>query len=265
MTNFTIEEFDLIIRELTEYDPPSFHTLIAVADRTLRPSVTKWCREDKRLAGRQLEDDVMQETLLRLIQKCITGFFYRTDEINYDPEGFRNWMFEVALNIKRDFALRQSRRDLRERCFDEGEEENIPDERSDNDAVTERLAAAFGLILDSDVKIYKILTWLAQCAFVIEYGVARKDSNGMLAEQFADKTLYELRDTVYEFAGRIPWMNFTPEHKRKIEEALSEEYREGMTYGQSKYRDFFMKKDAKATISDWINRMNGYIKRNTEQ
>lgn len=266
MKSFTVEEFDQMVRELTEYDPPSFRTLINIAEKTLRPSIVKWCREDKRLSGRQFEDDIMQETLIRLVQKCITGFFYRTDDINYNPDGFRNWMFEVAHNIKRDFAKRQSKLDLRERGFEDGEEENVPaEDESEAEAVRERLAEAFELILDSDIKIYKILTWLAQCVFVIEYGMPRKDSNAMLADQFADKTLYELCDTVYSFAERIPWMNFTPTHKKKIADALAEEFKNGKTYGQSRYRDFFMKKDGKATISDWINRMNGYIKRNSEQ
>ena len=262
MRSFTDEEFDVMLRELTVNDPPSFQMLAVIAEKTLRSSIVRWCREDKRLAGRQLEDDIMQTTIMRMMQKCITGFFLRTDKLNDDPEGFNKWMFEVARNMTRDFADSQGRLDGRERGFEEGEAENIAaEDDTEREAADERLAAAFAIIIDADVKIYKILTWLAECAFIIEHGKTKIESNAVLAEEFAEKTLRELCDTVYEFAENIPWMNFTPQQRRKIQAALCEPYENGKTYGETKYKEFFMKKDGKATISDWMNRMDGMIKR----
>ena len=261
MRRFTDEEFNAMVTELTVSDPPSFHTLISIAAKTLKPAMAKWCREDRRLAGRQYEDDILQETLIRLMKTCVTHFLYRTNELNNDPEGFKNWMFEVALNIKRDFSQKVARHDNCERGFEDGEEENIAEKNDENNAVSERLEKAFAVILDSDVKIYKILTWLAQCVFIVEYGITKKQSNDALVDTFAEKTLYDMRDEVYKFAEGIPWMNFSEAHKRKIETALSEEYDNGKTYGETKYKEFFMKKEGKATISDWVNRMNGIIRR----
>ncbi len=264
MRRFTDEEFAAMVTELTVSDPPSFHTLISIATKTLTPAIRKWCREDGRLSDRQYEDDILQETLIRLLKTCVTHFLYRTDELNNDPDGFRNWMYEVALNIKRDFANKVSSRDNCECSIDDVEEKSLSDRNDDGDAVTERLEKAFAVILDSDVKIYKILTWLAQCVCIVSYGITKKESNDTLIDAFAEKTLYNMRDDVYKFSENVPWMTFTDDHKRKIDAALSEEYAPGKTYGETKYKEFFMKKEGKATISDWVNRMNGIIRRNTE-
>ena len=265
MRNFTDSEFDIMVAELTVYDPPSFDMMLNIVEKTLARAIKKWCAEDKRLAGRQLEDDIMQETKLRVMKTCVTHFLKRTDELNNDPDGFSNWLYEVALNIKRDFANRQEKHDNRERGFEEGELDYIGDPDSEKnesrEAVNERLAAAFAVVLDSGISIYKILTWLAQCVFIIEYDVAKKDSNEMLVEEFSEKTLYEMRDSVYSFAEGIPWMVFTAEHKKKIDDALAEEYEDGKTYGETRYKDFFMVKQGKATISDWIYRVNEIIKK----
>ena len=263
MRRFTDEEFAAMVRELTVSDPPSFHTLISIATKTLTPSINKWCRTDKRLSGRQYEGDILQETLIRLIKTCVTHFLYRTDELNNDPDGFQNWMFEVAMNIKRDFANRESRRDNCEVNIDDIEEKSFSDKSDEDDSVADRLEKAFNVILDSDVKIYKILTWLAQCVCIVQYGITKKQSNDTLIDSFAEKTLCDMRDDVYRFAEDVPWMNFSPEHKRKIDAALAEEHEPGKTYGETKYKEFFMKKEGKATISDWVNRMNGIIRRNT--
>jgi hypothetical protein len=52
-------------------------------------------------------------------------------------------------------------------------------------------------------------------------------------------------------------------YQRHLQEALDAPYDRQRCYGHVKYREFFMKKGGKATISDWVNRMNSMIKRVT--
>ncbi len=264
---FTSEEFDIMVDELLCGDGSSFDMLCAIAEKTLRRQVRRWCSDDIQLRGRMLEDDIMQEIQLRLIKTCKASFLLREGVeggVNRDQEWFKRWMFKLAWNIKCDFANALRRVNAKVRGFDEGEEERVPAKDETLDITEERveaLARAFSIVINSRSQVYKILTWLAQSIMMLDLDVTKIKSNSMLLESFESRTLGEMYEMIRAAAGNIPWLVITPEEDEKIKKQLMREFGGGRRYYEIPYREFFMRKGGKATISDWVNRMNGLVNR----
>ena len=126
---FTREEFDAMVNELLYENPISFNMLCRIAEKTLRPSVVNWCRNEDCLRGRGYEDDIMQEIHLRLMKTVVTYFLLRDGiegPYNNDPEGFEDWIFCVAANLKRDFANKIRNRDFTTASIDDPAIGEIP-------------------------------------------------------------------------------------------------------------------------------------------
>jgi len=267
MRAFSDGEFRQMTIELLCDETPRFDTLCLLADKTLRHSVCRWCAEDPVLAGGHYEDDIMQETLLRLIRCTVSGFLLREGPdaaVNDDPDGFYSWMFTVARNVKRDFSNRMRKICLCVRGFEEGEEEQIADAPAANDAEDsdrETLRHAVAVVLDADIQVCKVLTWLAQCLFMIRTDLSRIRANSLILREFENKTLYEMRFLLASAAAEIPWLSVSDEQFRKIDRALDRPWSDGRKTGEIRYKEFFMKKGGKATISDWVNRINSLIRR----
>lgn len=264
MRPFTDEEFEIMISEMTDSAHPSSDMLCSIAEKTLRSKVRYWCSTDFVLRGRGMEDDIMQDIFIRLIKTTVTHFLVRKDrngEVNRNPDEFKSWIFKVAERIKIDTANALRNRDYKARGFEDGEEEQIPDEPYDDDEQSyqhETLAEAFKIVLESDARIYKILTWFAQSLFIIEFDVTKIQSNDAIITAFSEKTLFEMKDILLGFADKIDWIVIAPEQIEKINRALNAEFKNKLI-GEIKYKDFFMKKGGKASISDWVNRMNRLI------
>lgn len=264
---FTREEFDTMVNELLYKEPISFDMLCVIAEKVLRPTVVNWCKAEEALRGRGYEDDIMQEVHLRLIKTTVSYFLLRKGiegEYNDDPEGFEDWMFLVAKNIKRDFASR-----IRNRDFNTDEiTDDIPSGEDIAEEYEERLREAFTIVISSDAGIYKILTWLAQFIFILEYNVTKIKSNELIIKAFEDKTLYDMYEMLLSASNKISWMTVTSEQNEKILDALRKKCDSGVSYGETRYKDFFMKHNGevsgKKSISDWMNRMNGMVKRKTD-
>ena len=268
---FTTEEFDTMVHELLYADPISFRTLCIIAEKTLKPSVEKWCKADDCLRDRRFEDDLMQEIYLRLIKTTVTYFLLRDGiegSFNNDPEGFEDWLFKVANNLKRDFVNRVRNSDFKTENIDDHTEIAAYDDRFYDDEQIVRLKEAFLIILSADISIYKVLTWLAQFIFMIDAEVTKIESNELIVKTFEDKTLYEMYDMILVASKRVPWIEISESQSNRIIALLQKNRSDGISYGDTKYRDFFMKQNGmvsgKKSVSDWVNRMNDMIKRSTK-
>lgn len=267
---FTAEEFDTMVQELLFSETICFDTLCKIAEKTLRHSVIRWCKEEDRLRNRGYEDDIMQETQLRLIKTTVSHFLLHESvkgPYNNNPEGFEDWMFTVAKNIKEDFAEGVKKRDNKTQNIDDtvvGTEDDI-DRIGYNEETIERLNQAFSIALSVDSNVYKVLTWVAQCIFILDADVTKIESNELIITAFENKTLFEMYAMVLQASKKIPWLEISASQNDKIMNALVKTQKNGVTYGDTKYKDFFMKKDGEAcgkkSISDWVNRMNGIIRR----
>ena len=253
------QEFHIMVDELLYREEASFTMLCSIAESVLRPSLRRWCAADDTLRGKNYEEDIMQEIHLRLIKTTVSHFLLRDGDgtVNMDPKGFEAWMFRVAQNIKRDFANRIRRIRMKTTDLVELSEEPCED---GPDRLGE-LARAFQIVLDADVQVYKVLTWVAQCLFIVELDVTKIRSNELIVSTFGEKTLGEMRDMLLTASRSVRWMQIRPEQLEKMDRALQTSYDEDRCYAQVPYREFFMKKGGKATISDWVNRMNSMIKR----
>lgn len=270
---FTKDEFNAMVNELLYKDPVSFDMLCQIAEKTLRPSVVNWCKIEECLRGRGYEDDIMQEIHLRLMKTVVDYFLLRDDiegPYNDNPEGFEDWIFFVAKNIKRDFANKIRNRDFTTDDIDDPAIGEIPSSDYEDDAEekVDRLKQAFSIVLSLDVGIYKVLTWLAQFIFILEYDVSKIKSNELIITAFENKTLYDMYDMILTASNKISWIVITREQNEKILEALRKRRKGNVSYGETKYKDFFMKHNGeisgKKSISDWMNRMNNMIKQKAE-
>jgi hypothetical protein len=266
---FTREEFDTMLQELFEGEKAEFGMMCRIAEVTLRPKVQYWCAAEPCLKGRGYEDDIMQEIQLRLIKTAINYFFLHDGiegSYNDDPEGFAAWITAVGQNIKRDFANRVRSGDFRTASLEEPLPGEVPG-GDDEEAQwrQERLQEAFSIVLSSDASVYKILTWLAQFVFVLGHDISKIESNERIIAEFENKTLSEMYEMLLKASCILPWIRVTDAQDQKILSALRKKYRGDVSYGETKYRDFFMKHNGavsgKKSISDWVNRMNNMIRR----
>ena len=267
-----------MVDELLYREPVSFTMLCTIAEKNLKKKIRYMCVADEWLRGRGYEWDILQEVQLRLMKTTVTHFLLKDGPdgpLNNDPEGFMSWMNTVAVNIKKDFSNKVRKNDFHTTDPDNPmiEKELIEKEPDFYEEKLDLLKWAFGVVLSSDVSIYKILTWLAQFSFIVDTGISKIESNEKIIEEFEQKTLFEMYDMVLKMSYKIEWIEISPAQDRKILEALNRPLDEKLTYGDVKYNEFFMKvngkKSGKKSISDWVNRMNGIIRKeynkNTEK
>ena len=267
---FTREDFDTMVQEVLYTKPSKYDALCRMAEATLRPLVKGWCRNDATLRNRDLEDDLMQSLQLHLMKTVVHGFLKHSsieEGYNDDPEGFEHWMMKVANNFKRDFTNRIRRVDFR--TVQDSEEALVNVAASDGEDFAQRqeelqtLRRAFNIVMESDSRVYIVLTWLAQVIFIVEKGLAHHKANDLLVAAFENQTLNTMYRYIVDASSKIEWMHITPAQDCRIRAALNRPCADGLTYGEVKYKEFFMKNrgeiDGKKSVSDWINRVNGRI------
>lgn len=259
---FTCEDFNIMVNELLFRDIPSYDKLCEIAQKELKGKIASWCYSDTRLRGKCCEDDIMQDTCIRLIKYTVNNFLLHENVIgpyNNDPEGFCSWMYTIAKNIKEDTAKKVM--DMGKYDIDEPGTEPPPS-TPDTENMIEILQDAFTKVLDANISIYKTLTWIAQFVLILRYKIDRIDSTKVILERFGDRPLSEVFGLVFEEAKRIVWLRFTPEQLMKIINALNTTKPDGRTYGETPYREFYMNyrgaPSGEKSVSDWINRVNGY-------
>lgn len=258
---FTDEEFKTMVSELLDEERGASDTLCTIAEKALRPMVRHWCSIDLDLRGRGMEDDIMQETFIRLLKTTVTHFLSKKDsngESNIHPDKFQAWIITVAENITRDTASALRRKDYKTALLeDDGDWPNSDPPIDDDTLLYQReiLSRAFNIVLGADAKIYKTLTWLAQSLFMLRLDITKIKSNDVIIAMFEEKTLFEMRDMLFDFAKKVDWIVFTPEQIEKIDKDLNAII-DGRPIGEAKYKECYMKKGGKASISDWVNRMN---------
>lgn len=261
---FTDEEFKTMVSELLDEDKGSSDTLCIIAEKALRSKVRFWCSIHPVLRGREMEDDIMQETFIRLLKTTVTHFLSKKDskgESNIDPGKFQAWITTVARNITRDTAKALRRKDYKTAPLEDDGDWPNSDPPIDDEELSRRrdvLSKAFKIVLEANTKVYKTLTWLALSLFMLRLDITKIKSNDMIIAAFEEKTLFEMRDMIFDFAQKIDWIDFTPEQIEKINKDLNADVN-GRPIGEAKYKECYMKKGGKASISDWVNRMNSLI------
>ena len=245
--------------ELLDEEPVCYDMLCHIVDQTLRRAVSTWCYNDFDLRGKGLEEDILQDIQLRVIKAVVPFFLLREGTLNNDPVGFQKWLYTVGANIKRDYSNR-----FRKQLFSETEiDERIPGGETEEILISKErialLSRAVDIVLNSDTRIYKILTWFAQSLLMLRLDVTKIESNLLILSRFSETTLSEMLSILLAEAKSLPWLVIGGETVERLRSALLEKREDGIPFGACQYQDFFMKKGGKATISDWVNRINHSI------
>ncbi|MBQ3044737.1 MAG: sigma-70 family RNA polymerase sigma factor [Clostridia bacterium] len=260
MAFFTQQEFHKMLFELTQSDAVCYNTLINIAEKTLYKSVCGWCNQTPVL--KNCEEDLMQEIYIRLIKKCVTGFIMRDGVINDDPEGFKNWLFTVAKNIRNDFAKKMGAKELYEPNTPDGElPEGVCVDTAENDYDYDLLNRCFCIVLNSDSKVHIPLTWVTMMLVIAKGGLTRIEATESVVNICDGMNLDQMLDFITKQSETIIWLNLNQCQLDDVRKKLDEKDSCGVRTGDKKYSDFYMKKGAKASVSDWVNRMNSRIEK----
>ena len=253
------EEFDKILQELFGESPVRYDTLCDVLWRELLPTVRGWCAVDTALQGRNCEEDIIQDTVKKVIKYCITGFFLRKGrtEPNTDKDAFCRWVYVVARNVKKDYS-----NSARERIIvDYNElEEKIGDDVGESHE-TEELSRIFDIVFSLDMGIHKLLAWLAVSVTILGETDKRKVATEMVVDRFARKTLDEIWEYHLKELRRYPSLAPTEKEITDVRDALNARDELGIRLGEREFYTFFMTKGGKYSVSDWLHKINQLIKR----
>ena len=269
MIPLTEEEFDRIIVELLETKPVKYDALCAAAEKLLTKPLRRKCAEVPALGSVCTYEDLLSETYIRLIKCAIPSFFLRTETVNRDREGFCRWVYTVAANICRD-KIRFSVSHAAVPLENDDDEDSIPLQIADPSAEKpfaasediETLRSAFAIVLGSDMQIYKVITWVAQAVMILSEGVSKIESNDLLIRRYESMTLDRMWEEIRRASAALPWLRVGKEDDLRVRKMLDAPFKENVRYGDMRYSDFYMKKGAKASNSDWVNRINAVIRRN---
>ena len=257
---FSAAEFDLMLYELLEADPPMFDTLCSIVEKELMPSIRGWCANDPALRGRYCEDEILNDTQHKIIITCITSFFLREGrtEPNRDMEQFCRWIYTIAHNTARDCASKY--RECIIVDYDELQERITDDEAEEY--LTEDIAAIFDLAMSFKNVIYKLLAWLCVAVIILKEADKRSVATEILVDRFANASLDSMLDFLISELRDYPELMLDASQEKKMRQALDEKDEEGVRIGDRPFSHFFMSKGGKYSVSDWIHRINHSIKEN---
>ena len=258
---FSDEEFESIAWELTKHNPVCYDTFAMVVKRMLVGYIGRICNGYCYLRDSHLQEDIFQDIYIKLQKTCITHFFLRNGEINYDPLGFKNWVFTVAKNYIIDFAKKRGRIQFNEAELDKYE--NTPDSSDilvSDDALC-RLSDAFCTVINSNLGIHKVLTWLAVMITVCYRNQDKIDANRTVEEECTNLTLDQMLDLILSRADKITWLSIGDGQIENLRSRLDEIGKSRVRLGDMKYGDFYMKAGSIKSISDWTNRIKEYLEK----
>ncbi len=268
MAAITQSEFDRIVEELICTKPARYDALCDAAKKLVGAKLTRKCAQSPALARVCTPEDLLSEVYIRLIKNAVPGFFFRTEEMNRDIDGFCRWVYTIAGNLCIDHIKAASSRYTLPVDAPLDDDElylQIPDPDAEAAFCAEpdvdTLRAAFEAVLDMDIQVYKVLTWIAQAVLILSEDVSKIESNALLIERYENMTLEEMWASVRRCAQNIPWMKISKESEERLRKIFLLPFNESRRYGEMKYSDFYMKKGAKASISDWVNRINAGLRR----
>lgn len=258
---FTNEEYQTMIVELTEKEPICFDMMCLIAQRALTPLIKTWCYDSEDLRYRQYEDDILQDTQIRLIKTCVTHFLRRKDKnyaVNNDPEEFYLWIKAVGHNMVKDKAKEIRRQNFRTAKL--SPDIPAPDEflKIEDDS-TERFVRAFHIAVYAPKKPHIVLTWIMYGVLEVYYEINRIKATRIIKEAASDRTMTQIWMMIRNMLEELPDFKVSEEENDHIREALKKLDKNKNVIGDTVYREYYGNRGGKAAISDWIYRMNRWL------
>lgn len=257
-------KFKKMVDEMLNYDDMRYDALCDIVVTILKPRVRAWCKKYKCLKNNNSVDEIISDIELLLMKKTLGAFLLKdgpNGKVNYDPEGFKRWIIAVARNATCDYIKRTNKLNSSIDIDSINESLVQPEEDDNKQEEIERLRHAFDTALTVDMGIYAVISWIARFVYVAEHNVSIIACNDMIISCFENKKLSEMYDIITSEAKCISWLNISEEQNAKILQALNKPWKDGKTYGDAKYNEFFTKQGGKKSQSDWYYRMNNKIKK----
>ena len=248
---YSIKEEDVrnIAAELTGSESFVVSPLYEVMRKTSFPAICAKCRSTACLRDRAVEEDIFQDVYIRVWTHAFRILF--TDEgLNADPVVFARWLATVTKNRINDYIRRASGQDARtevRRRGADGQDED-PFLRVDR-------------VMGKGSSLHIDLAWLAYMLLVLTEGAERGKASGLVALRYGDLTLREMYQAVVWDAHTVSWMRISSAALEQMRSRLLEKDEKGVMYGRAVFSSFFMKKGGAASVSDWVNRVNGRIRK----
>ena len=208
---------------------------------------------------------------IKIMKKCEQYFFKPCcGKTEKSCEEFKAWCTVVARNYFLNYCVKPQKRkeaEINLSCFRDDEPgsssvagsvelvENAIENRKN-------INKCFSIVMDLKSSPHIILTWLSASLVMLECDVSKINSTHVLVEKFSEITLFEMFDVVIKLIAKYDWIVFTEEQIALQREKLQTINKDtGVSFGDMKYRDFYMKKGPEMSISDWLNRVNSQIKK----
>lgn len=265
MYQITEQDVRAIAAELTGKAASGDSALYAVLRKTSYLTIARACRESECLRGRGLEEDILHDVCVRVWTGAYRVLF--TDGgVNADPKAFGGWLSAVTANRIRDYVRRgvtvrrnsvlpaadETARDVLERT------PARPEADGEKEALI-NLAVNYVLRLSQSVHI--ALAWLAHTAVLLTEESEWHRASRTVAARYAECTLQFVFEDAAGGLGLISWFSLQPETVRHMRSVLAERAEHGASVGEMTFGSFFMKKGGEASVSDWVNRVNGRARR----
>ena len=275
MYTITVQDVESVVAELTGQSGARDGFLYALLRKTVFLSVRGKCRSTPCLYGKGLEEDILHDIYIKVWTHAYRILF--TDEgVNTDPFGFTKWLSAVSNNCVRDYVRTLSRREAhlvspkaRQEEDEDGEQDLLEsiaaptseaEKREEREEREERLARILCRMLSEDFSVHIRLAWFAHSLCVIAAGEKKHLAAGLTAERYAQMTLSTMYEDLLARSRGLSWLKVTEEAERGVREGLSRRIC-NREYGELPLGAFFMKKGGKASVSDWVGRVNERARR----
>lgn len=240
----------------------------------------------KRVKNIHDREDLKQEIELKIFKNIQIGFFSnsRNGNDNLQPENFYRWMYTIAKHTLCDYYKTTEKKNQQEIDLiftnDDGEGGDLHKEQFlDNFCSieqqcfltdeTELFFKMYNETVHMKAPTYKVLSWMIYGLYIIVLG---KKAASFVEAHCESMELFDILDHFMKmmvvYTDALSDNHIAEEKKELIEEwynlllkRLSEEEFDGQAIGNCVYSTFFMKKGGKASVSDWVNRINAKLRK----
>jgi len=279
------EEYQVILQEMTGGEFACYDTLLAAAQRLIEPYCKSRCG-----ATTDAWEEIRQEALFRIFRGCENSFFYGNLQEEKGAVALTRWIYRVTANCLKDYwasAKRQSEgrlallsailqqngipADLDEdglRLAGWRVTEDAPREHGlyasatgledGQDAVKDRVAAAFETILKTRAELHVVLAWLAVNLLIYIQEVPRHEAVEQVAG--SDCTLTQWMQCILLQTQQIDWLRLEPAAFYPLAQRLEETGPGGKLLGDCRFSDF-TSENVRTFLSKAISKRNANLRK----